>query len=126
MTLNNGVYESWNPVRNNLTVSGITGVRFISSQDVVRVSDTKVTISLRFNGNNIDTDATLTFTVGAAAIEGYSGDALTATLLVTALPNRAPVFSGGASTILARWQRIPAQESTLAVRSRQRMRIMTP
>ena len=98
LTLNNGVYESWNPVRNNLTVSGITGVRFISSQDVVRVSDTKVTISLRFNGNNIDTDATLTFTVGAAAIEGYSGDALTATLLVTALPNRAPVFSGGAST----------------------------
>ena len=97
LTLNNGVYESWNPVRNNLTVSGITGVRFISSQDVVRVSDTKVTISLRFNGN-IDSNATLTFTVGAGAIAGYNGNALIATLPVTALPNRAPVFTAGAST----------------------------
>ena len=84
LTLNNGVYESLNPVRNNLTVSGITGVRFISSQDVVRVSDTKVTISLRFNGN-IDTDATLTFTVGAGAIANYNGSALTAILPVTAV-----------------------------------------
>ena len=52
--------------------------------DVDRVNDTMVTIELEFAGN-IDTDSTLTVTVGAGAIAGYSGNALTATLPVTAI-----------------------------------------
>ena len=41
----------------------MTGVTF----GVERVSDTEITVELEFDGN-IDTDATLTFTVGADAI----------------------------------------------------------
>ena len=48
-----------------------------------RRSDTGITVKLEFNGN-IDTDATLTFSVGADAIEGYTGLGLTAQLPVTA------------------------------------------
>ena len=51
---------------------------------VDRVSDTEVTIELEYAGN-IDADGTLTFTVGAGAIAGYNGNALTATVPVTAM-----------------------------------------
>ena len=50
---------------------------------VRRVSDTKVTVELTFNGD-IDEDGTLTFTVGAGAIENYNGSRLTAELPVSA------------------------------------------
>ena len=84
LTLNGGTYErsSWD-IERALMVSGIDGVTF-ERWEVERVSDTVVTIELEFNGN-IDTDATLTFTVGAGAIAGYSGNALTATVPVTAV-----------------------------------------
>ena len=65
-----------------VSVSGIDGVTFDDFRGVDRVSDTEVTIELEFAGD-IDTDATLTFTVGAIA--GYNGNALTATLLVPAV-----------------------------------------
>ena len=42
-----------------------------------------VTVELTFNGD-IDSDGTLTFTVGAGAIANYNGAALTAQLAVTA------------------------------------------
>ena len=51
---------------------------------MVRVSDTKVTVELEFNGD-IDTDGTLTFTVGAAALANYNGPALTAQIRVSSI-----------------------------------------
>ena len=66
-----------------VTVSGIDGITF-HSWNVERLSGTEMTVELIFGGD-FDTDATLTFTVEADAIANYSGDALTATLPVTAL-----------------------------------------
>ena len=84
LTLSGGTYErSSFRIKGALTVSGITGVT-VSTFGVDRVSDTKVTVELEFNGN-IDTNSTLTFTVGAGAIVDYDGVALTAQVSVTAL-----------------------------------------
>ena len=83
LTLAGGTYEPSNSrIRNAITVSGIDGVTFRSS-DVDRVSDTEVTVELTFNGD-FDTDATLTFTVAAGAIANYSGAAFTAQVPVSA------------------------------------------
>ncbi len=82
LTLSGRTYESSSyTVGRAITVSGIDGVTF-RSYDVDRISDTEVTVELTFNGN-INTDSTLTFTVGAGAIEGYDGPALTAEISVT-------------------------------------------
>ncbi|MXV75383.1 T9SS type A sorting domain-containing protein, partial [Candidatus Poribacteria bacterium] len=70
-------------IRDAVSVSGIEGVDF-ESWDVDRVSDTKVTVELTFSGN-IDTNTNLVFTVGAGAIAGYNGPALTAEIPVTAI-----------------------------------------
>ena len=84
LTLNGGTYErSSFTIATAITVSGIDGVTF-KSWDVDRVSDTEVTVELTFEGD-FDTDATLTFTVGAGAIAGYNGNALTAQVPVTAM-----------------------------------------
>ncbi|MDE0686100.1 MAG: T9SS type A sorting domain-containing protein, partial [Candidatus Poribacteria bacterium] len=48
-----------------------------------RKSDTEITIELEFDGD-MTRDGTLTFTVGADAIAGYNGPALTAQIAVTA------------------------------------------
>ena len=69
-------------VRDGVSVSGIAGVS-VGTFGVQRVSDTKVTVELTFNGD-IDADGTLTITVGADAIASYSGAALTAQLPVSA------------------------------------------
>ena len=97
LTLSGGAYEqSVSDIRDALMVSGMAGVTF----DVDRVSDTEITIELEFDGNidgNVDTDATLTFTVGATrdigamltftvsanAIADYNGPTLTAQTPVT-------------------------------------------
>ena len=80
LTLSGGAYEqAVSDIRDAVAVSGIDGVTF----GVERVSDTEITVELEFDGN-IDTDATLTFTVGADAIVGYNGPALTAQIPVTA------------------------------------------
>ena len=83
LTLSGRNYEqySWD-IEDALTVSGIDGVT-IGSFDVDRVSDTEVAVELTFDGD-FDTDGTLTFTVGADAIVGYSED-LTAAVPVTGL-----------------------------------------
>ena len=82
LTVSKGIYHSnWNFVNRNVEVSGITGVR-IRSQSLDRVSDTKATVELEFNGD-FDTDGTLTFTVGAAALANYNGPALTAQISVS-------------------------------------------
>ena len=71
LTLSGRVYEeySWY-IADALTVSGIDGIS-VGRFDVDRVSDTEATVELTFFGN-IDTDATLTLTVGADAIIGYN------------------------------------------------------
>ncbi|MCY3666309.1 MAG: hypothetical protein OXH81_11665, partial [Gemmatimonadetes bacterium] len=84
LTLSGGAYErSSFKIRDALAVSGIDGVT-IGTFGVDRVSDTEITVELEFEGN-IDTDATLTFTVGADAIAEYSGSPLTAQIPVTAV-----------------------------------------
>ena len=75
--------ESSFSVRRGVTVSGIDGVT-VGTFDVDRVSDTQVTVELTFDGTNFDTTSSLTFTVGAGAIAGYGGPALTAQVSVSA------------------------------------------
>ena len=85
LTLSGGTYErSSFTIERALMVSGIDGVTIADFFGVDRVSDTEVTVELEFT-SNIDANGTLTFTVGADAIAGYSGNALTATVPVTAL-----------------------------------------
>ena len=84
LTLSGATYDTnWNYVNHNVEVSGITGVT-IRSQSLDRVSDTKATVELEFNGD-FDTDGTLTFTVGAAALANYNGPALTAQISVSSI-----------------------------------------
>ena len=84
LTLTGGTYErSRFRIERAMTFSGIEGIT-VATFGLDRVSDAVVTIELEFDGN-IDTDSTLTITVGADAIAGYSGNALTATVPVTAL-----------------------------------------
>ena len=83
LTLSGGAYDNnWNYISRSVTVSGIAGVT-MSRFDIERISDTEITVELEFDGN-IDTGATLTFTVGADAIAEYNGSPLTAQILVTA------------------------------------------
>ena len=83
LTLSGRTYErSRSSIRDALTVSGINGVT-VGTFDIDRVSDTEITVELTFSGD-IDTDATLTFTVEAGAIEGYGGPAFTTQVPVTA------------------------------------------
>ena len=101
LTLSGGTYEdSSYTVGRAITVSGIDGVTF-KSYDVDRVSDTEVTVELTFNGD-FDTNATLTFTVGADAIANYSGSAFTA---------QVPVTSGSESLVAS--TTAPLTEATL-------------
>ena len=85
LTLSGGQFtdRDWD-IERALTISGIEGISTDSWVFFDRVSTTEVNIPLKFEGN-IDTDATLTFTVKAEAIVDYNGHALTATLPVTAL-----------------------------------------
>ena len=85
LALTGGTYESSSfRIERAVSFSGIDGVTVATFFGVKRVSDTVVTIELEFDGN-IDADGTLTFTVGAGAIAGYSGNVLTASLPVTAV-----------------------------------------
>ena len=86
LTLTGRSYErSVFDISDAVKVSGISGVTFDGFFDIDRESDTEVTVELTFSGN-MTTNGTLTFTVEAGAIAGYSGSALTATLPVTAGP----------------------------------------
>ena len=85
LTLSGGRFtDTERDIRAAVSVSGIDGVTVARFFGLDRVSDTVVTIELEF-ASNIDTDATLTFTVGAGAIAGYNGNAITATLPVRAV-----------------------------------------
>ena len=83
LTLSGRTYESFIfTIRDAVTVSGIAGVT-VGTFDIDRESDTEITVELTFDGD-ITVDGTLTFTVGADAIAGYNGPALTAQVFVTA------------------------------------------
>jgi hypothetical protein len=99
LTLSGATYaRSIFDIDDGVTVSGIAGVTY-HWFDLDRVSDTVVTVGLQFIGD-FDTDAMLTFTVGADAIADYNGVALTAQIPVTtsSSSNNAPTFSEGSST----------------------------
>ena len=91
LRLTDGVYERESRIEDALTISGIQGVTFGThysgwgwyENDVNRVSDTEITIELRFAGS-INADSTLIFTVGPEAIADYNGPARTAELPVSA------------------------------------------
>ena len=83
LLLTGGKYaRNTSDVRDAVTVSGIAGVT-VDRNDIVRVGETAVTVELQFSGD-LATNGTLTFTVGAGAIENYEGPALTAEIPVTA------------------------------------------
>ena len=93
LTLSGGTYEQRlrKGHANAFKVSGIAGVTLKSTFDdfnpffdVKRVNNAAVTVKVDFAGD-IDTDATLTFTVEADAIAEYNGPALTAQVPVTAV-----------------------------------------
>ncbi|RKU22914.1 hypothetical protein C6500_02865 [Candidatus Poribacteria bacterium] len=93
LTLSSGVYaRSISDIRRAVKVSGIRGVTFRQS-DVIRLSDTQVTVKLAFDNTNFDTDATLTFRIGAGAIVGYNGPALIAEIRVTAAVEERPTIT---------------------------------
>ena len=72
LTLNSGAFETIRSrIRDAVTISGVTGITF-DWTDIEKVSDTEVRIKLTFDGT-IETDATLTVTVGSGAIENYTG-----------------------------------------------------
>ena len=101
LTLNGATYERSNfDIKDAVKVSGIKGVTF-RWFDLDRISDTELEVELTFGGD-FDADATLTFTVGADAIAGYGGPALTAQVPVT----------GGKESIVATIE-APLTEATL-------------
>ncbi len=102
LTLNGGTFErSIFKIRDAVTVSGVAGVT-VGIFDIDRVSDTKITVELTFDGTDFDTTSTLTFTVGAGAIANYSGSAFTA---------QVPVASGSESLVAS--SAAPLTEATL-------------
>ncbi len=93
LTLSTGVYaQSRADISRALQVFGVDGVTFQGS-DVVRVSDTKVTVKLRFNDIDFDTDTTLTFRVGPGAIAAYNGPPLITEISVTAVVEERPTLT---------------------------------
>ena len=87
LTLSGRTFARRSDIQDALTFSGIEDVTVAEGSwdsGVERVSDTEVTVELTFAGN-IDTETTLTFTIGAAAIANYNGTELTAQLPVTAV-----------------------------------------
>ncbi|MCG9134423.1 leucine-rich repeat domain-containing protein [Candidatus Poribacteria bacterium] len=78
LTLSSGDFISG--VRDELTISGITGV---SVDRTNYAGKGKITVELKFEGN-VEKDAKLTFTLAADAIENYNGSPLTAEIPVSA------------------------------------------
>ena len=78
-----------------------TGTDAYSSRpDIRRKSGTVLEVPLTFDGTDFDTDATLTFTVKAAAIENYDGPALIAEVPVVVVGVSASVVSPLTDTTL--------------------------
>ena len=107
-------------IRDAITISGIEGASF-SKYSVDRVSSKKVTVPLTFSGN-IDTDGTLTITLGAEAIVNYN-QGFTVQLPVTAVKEtlvastKAPLteatLSGSVVTLTLSGRNFTSRESTI-------------
>ncbi len=93
LTLSSGGFGYRTEVRDALTLSGITGITFHST-DIERISDTEITIELTFTGS-IDKDAKLIFTLGPRGIQNYNGSALTAEIPVSMTPEGTPEVTEG-------------------------------
>ncbi|MCG9133905.1 T9SS type A sorting domain-containing protein [Candidatus Poribacteria bacterium] len=109
LTLSGRKFERRNSaIRRAVSVSGISGVT-VRNSDIDRQSDTEVSVELTYDGD-MRTDGTLTITVGADAIAGYDGPALTVQLSVSAAdepvaggqtpdPTQQPGNTGGTPTL---------------------------
>ena len=86
-------------IRDAVSVSGIDGVTVAEYGALDRVSDTVATVELKFDGTDFDTDATLTFTVGADAIS-YNKD-FTFQLPVTAIQNSNTTVSISPASVIS-------------------------
>ena len=76
---NGAAYDtSIDNIRNALTLTGIDGV---TVSDVIRVSDTELQVTLGYTGS-LQKDSRLIFSLGAEAVSGYDGRALTGEFLV--------------------------------------------
>ena len=76
---NGATYDiSIDNIRNALTLTGIDGV---TVSDVIRVSDTELKVTFGFTGN-LENTTTLTISLGAEAVSGYEGRALTGAIPV--------------------------------------------
>ena len=91
-------------IRNALTLTGIDGV---TVSDVIRVSDTELNVTFGFTGN-LENTTTLTISLGAEAVSGYEGRALTGAIPVYAelgltvsssYPLSAATLNGGVVTL---------------------------
>ena len=100
LTLTGGSFGRRWDIEYAVSVSGIEGVTVDDFFSIDRVSDTEVTVELAFYGD-IDTDATLVVTVGADAIAGYGGEALTAQLPVTAIKQSNATISLSPNSIIS-------------------------
>ncbi len=78
-----GVTIPLESVPSNVIINGVRqdGIRYA----IDRISDTELEVELAFDGTDFDSDATITFTVTAEAIAGYTGPELTAQVSVTAI-----------------------------------------
>ena len=92
LMLTSGIYEKYAfNIEDAVTISGITGITFgvyegtwgWKANEVRRVSDTEITIELKFTGN-INVDSTLMITIGSDAIADYNGPARTIEIPVSA------------------------------------------
>ena len=91
LTLTGLIYEAdVSKIRDAVVVSGIPGIT-VDPTTVQRLSDTEITVELDFDWTNFDADATLTFNVGSGALAGYTGDAFTAEVPVTAIEGRVEI-----------------------------------
>ena len=92
LTLSRGIYAHWTVVTHSVKVSGIPGVTS-SWFFVRRLDDTRVQVTLKYDGTDFNTDTTLTFTVEAEAVTNYVGPPLTATILVPATHAENPTIT---------------------------------
>ena len=77
LRLSGGAFENRTAIADALTISGLTDISYDRTFGLRRVSDSVVTLYLRFTGN-LEMDSVLTFTIGVDGIKDYNGPALTA------------------------------------------------
>ena len=77
LRLSGGAFENRTAIADALTISGLTDISYDRTFGLRRLSDSVVTLYLRFTGN-LEMDSVLTVTIGVDGIKDYNGPALTA------------------------------------------------